>query len=210
MGNQRGVFVTGVVTYHLARLYTYATLGLIAAYMGTVITNAEIIGNAQKNLSIFAGIIMIIFALQVGGWIPERFGKLSKITIPATLLKQVSGKNEAMAWGVVGLINGLLPCGLVYAALSLAINQNSAINGALIMIAFGIGTIPAMTAFALVMKKISPDLRSRFIKVAAILLVAFGIFTMFRGSFLHNHHSHEMNMPEMNIEEMSGHSMSNQ
>ncbi|MCF6208771.1 MAG: sulfite exporter TauE/SafE family protein [Ghiorsea sp.] len=113
-------------------------------------------------------------------------------------------KRSTLGFYVIGFFNGLLPCGLVYAGLALSLTLGSIGLSAAMMSAFGLGTVPAMMFVPVVLKSASPKARGWVLKIAAILLILMGAFTMIRGSAL-MHSMHNMdNMQGMNH---SGHHM---
>lgn len=187
------VWWPGVAVYQLARVGTYVLLGLIVSLAGTLLGTYSFWSGTQKGISIFAGIVIIVFALQLGGWLPERWGRLPFL-IPAPLLKKASATDSLQAWGAVGFFNGLLPCGLVYAALTMTLASGSAPNGALIMLAFGLGTVPALFMVSAVMRLAGPAIRGRLIQAIALMLIIFGGWTMARGYITHEHHMHNTPM----------------
>lgn len=199
MGRER-TYWRGIASYHLGRVISYSALGLAAGLIGSLITAKTELLHIQQMLSIFAGIFMIIFALQIGGVIPERFLSLSFIRIPASLLRKTAKGNTPLLWGLTGLANGLLPCGMVYAALSLALKQADPLTGTIMMTAFGIGTIPAMTMLAITIRRLDPFLKVRFLKLAAATLVLFGLFTIGRGYMQTDVHNHTMDHADSDMQ----------
>lgn len=194
----------GVFAYHVIRVITYALLGLIVSLAGSLLGTHSFWAGTQKGISIFAGIVIIVFALQLGGWLPERWGR-TPFFIPAQLLKKASTTNSLGVWGAVGFFNGLLPCGLVYAALAIAFASGSTLNGVLIMLAFGLGTVPALFMVSAVMRLAGPVMRGRLIQVMAAMLLLYGGWMMARGFMMHEHHSHQV--PAQTVEDApsSGH-----
>ena len=80
-----------------------------------------------------------------------------------------------------GVFTGMLPCGLVYALLGMAASQGELLHGALVMTAFGLGTVPAMVTLGSGAQLISPRNRQRLLRVAAACVVLTGILTIGRG-----------------------------
>ena len=191
MGGER-TYWRGIASYHMGRVISYSVLGLAAGLIGSLITAKTELLHIQQMLSVLAGMFMIIFALQIGGIIPERFAAISFIRIPASLLQKTARGNAPLLWGLTGLANGLLPCGMVYAALSLALKQADPLTGTIMMASFGVGTIPAMTVLAIAIRRLDPLLKARFLKLAALTLVLFGIFTIGRGYMQADGQSHDM------------------
>ena len=187
---RRVVWWPGVAAYQLARVITYIMLGLIVSLAGSLVETYLLWSGAQKGISIFAGAVIIVFALQLGGWLPERWGRFPFL-IPVPLLKKASATDSLGAWGAVGFFNGLLPCGLVYAALTLALASGSTLNGAFIMLAFGLGTVPALFMVSAVMRLTGPVMRGRLIQAMALMLLLYGGWMAARGFMTHGHHAAE-------------------
>lgn len=188
------VWITGITLYHLGRIFSYSLIGFLLGLAGQMFTHTSGISLAQQTLSVIAGFIMIFFALQVGGFIPEKFFQ-SIFSIPSALLRKTAGGNSLIFWTLAGAANGLLPCGMVYAAGSLALKESHIIHSMLIMTAFGLGTVPAMTGLAIVIKKWNPLTRGKFIKAAALLLILFGVFTIGRAFIPLHTHDHGTDRP---------------
>ncbi len=177
------IWWSGLGIYQLGRVTTYALLGLLVGLSGVALQafGGDLI---QRSLAIIAGVIMIIFALNLAGWLPDPLRRFSawasRKTGLSQLAKNASSHARAGSWYTLGLANGLLPCGLVYAALSLALAANSAQTATLMMIAFGMGTIPAMMLAPSLLHKMTPSLRTKAISIAALLMIAMGLIIIFR------------------------------
>ncbi len=180
----------GLFYYHAGRITVYSLLGLLIGLAGKAFVLKATFLPIQQTLSLVAGLFIILFSLQIGGFIPEKYLNLTAFRIPGSLLKKAA-KGRPFYWGVAGMANGLLPCGMVYAALALALKQAAPLDAALVMTAFGAGTLPAMAGFTAALSRWSPDLRSRFLKLTACLMVLFGLFTLYRG-ISPPHHRGEM------------------
>lgn len=185
-----GAWRPSVILYHSGRLLGYSILGFLAGLLGGAISGAAgPLALAQTALSALAGLVMVFFALQLAGFIPDRFASLALLKPPTGYMKKAAGRESLIAFGVVGLWNGFLPCGLVYAALALAFSDASALGGALTMMVFGLGTVPALLLVGVVTRAISPALRGRILKIAAMALVLYGLF-MIAKPFIHTGHQH--------------------
>ena len=88
---------------------------------------------------------------------------------------------KLQSWFLLGILNGLLPCGLVYMALISSVATGSAVNGGLFMLLFGIGTLPAMMAVGFFKQWFTVSLRTRMRKITPVVLVAAGILLIVRG-----------------------------
>ncbi len=193
----------GVITYQIGRITTYAALGLVAGLIGSMFAQDGFLNDAQGILSIVAGTLIVALALHIGGWLPDPLSKVAKrigsLTGLSTLINKAATQNSIAPWYSVGLANGLLPCGLVYAGIGLSLTTSSAIQGFTAMIAFGIGTIPAMLAVPILMRSITPQARGNIVKLGALILICIGLLTIARGTALgqhdhndpsHQHHDH--------------------
>jgi len=172
-----------LLLYQVGRVTSYAALGLLVGISGVALHHLG--GDLlQRMLALVAGIIMLTFALNLVGWLPDPLRRFtqwaSRISGLAQLARHASEQGRSGSWYRLGIANGLLPCGLVYAALSLALAANSAYLAMLMMVAFGLGTIPAMMLLPALLHTMTPLLRSRTMKAAALLIGVMGLITMFR------------------------------
>ncbi len=182
----------GLLSYQFGRILTYVILGFIAGLLGSSLGEVSWFKQAQWLLTLLAGGLMILFACYLGGWLPDPFSRLTARISQATgmtyWMKKASSSHRLDAWLIAGALNGLLPCGLVYAGLALSLTVNAPFQGALIMLLFGLGTVPAMLAVPALLRKLNPVKRGQFLKIAALLLIGLGIFTMLRGNLHHHDH----------------------
>jgi sulfite exporter TauE/SafE len=183
-GKARHPWMAGMI-YNVGRTLTYS---LIGAFIGLVGKGIFIAG-LQKFMSVGLGIMLLliaIFSINVKA-------KLLKIKVFSSWfvwLKSTTGGfvawRSATAPLMVGLVNGLLPCGLVYMAMLGALSSNSLSGGMLYMASFGRGTLPMMMALSLAGGLSSWHLRSFFQKLYPVLLAlsAF-LFFLYRGLNFH-------------------------
>jgi len=175
--------VAGGITYNLGRIITYALLGAIFGLLGQGIEMAGL----QRWASIVIGIAMVLsvffpmlfkgkakveeFLFGYAGRLISKFRKLFTInSLPSLFL--------------IGLLNGLLPCGLVYVAIAGALNTNEIFNGILFMVVFGLGTLPVMLAIPLLGNLIGSGIRKRYNHVLSTIVVLIGLLFILRGMSL--------------------------
>jgi sulfite exporter TauE/SafE len=166
--------------YHFGRITAYGTLGLVFGIMGSGLHLAGL----QQEISIISGIIMITIVM-----VPEKVFARYNFSKPAYRLmsKVKSGlgaqfrQKNNKALFMAGLLNGLLPCGLVYAALFGAIAMQSEIKGVLYMVLYGTGTIPLMSAVVYGAGFISNPLRRKFAAIVPYAAVFVGMLFIVRG-----------------------------
>ena len=168
--------------YNSGRIITYSILGEIFGFIGSTIGVILAIHDFQGVLQLFTGIIMLLIGIELAGLIPsispDSFPGISTFKRQVTaLFNRVNRKN---IFGL-GLILGLLPCGLVYAAGAEAAATQSMMGGMLTMFVFGLGTFPAMLLTGLTAHLISNKLRHHLYRLAAVLVIVLSFFTIFRG-----------------------------
>lgn len=173
-------FATRNLTYQLGRVTTYSLMGAILGILGLGASFSGI----QQPLSIAVGILMIAMAIlpknlgsdQVG---LKPFSKLM-YAIKIGLGKYLRQKKYSSLY-ITGLLNGLLPCGAVYAALTGSLAMGSIQGGALFMFLFGLGTIPLMYTTVLMGNAISVQTREKILKILPYVMVVLGILFILRG-----------------------------
>ncbi|PQJ34498.1 hypothetical protein BSZ35_07715 [Salinibacter sp. 10B] len=175
-----GRFLVDRGLYNLGRALTYTFLGGLVGGVGRVVS----IAGFQQGLSVTIGILMILTALVP--WVSRQVSRLEQA--PSALLGRVmtplsqlyrSGGAGAML--LIGLLNGLLPCGFVYAALATALTAGTVPRSMAFMAAFGLGTGPALLAVSLVGRVASSTWRARLQRFVPVGLVVVGLLLVLRG-----------------------------
>lgn len=178
--NTIGSRVFSTFLYNAGRVFTYGVIGATFGLLGEGI----VISGYQQTLSIIIGALIIAMVL-----IPAvaRFGKReSRLILRFTsrlknmFRKQFSRKTYGSLF-TIGLLNGLLPCGLVYLAVAGAIISGTWQDGALYMMVFGAGTLPVMLILPLLGDLVSQKLRSRINKALPVIMFVFGVLFVLRG-----------------------------
>ncbi|WNC66909.1 sulfite exporter TauE/SafE family protein [Thalassotalea nanhaiensis] len=171
-----------ILAYNFGRISAYTFAGAIAGLTGSLA--AKSLGFPILWLKVIAALFVIFLGLYIAKWSfalakVENIGKmlwrylqpLSKKFIPVTNIKQSL---------MLGVVWGWLPCGLVYSTLTWSIASASWYNGALIMFAFGLGTLPALLTLSSGFKFVTKTLQSVLIrKLTAILLIIYGTFSLY-------------------------------
>lgn len=171
------------LSYHGARIGVYTLVGAIAAGLGVVLVSSGLMGKGQALLQIVAGLVVILLGLDILGWLPFR---LPIATLPAAACRGVftrardRGTLAAAASG--GVLNGLMPCSLTLAMAVKATTAPDPLQGAGLMLAFGLGTIPAMLFVGTVFQKLGAVWRTRLMKGAALFVIALGGLTVYQGA----------------------------
>ncbi len=177
-------WLLGNILYSSGRLFTYSFLGFIAGYIGMFFHSIQF-QYFQKGLTLFLGIIMIFFGLQITGNIKEK-GVVGLDLIFTTVAEILSKFRKNPFF--LGMFNGFLPCPLVYAFLMQAVFEKDPLKGALVMFFFGIGTIPAMLFASKLFQILSPKLRKKVSSLAGLIIILLGIWIILRAFGIGHHH----------------------
>jgi uncharacterized protein len=166
--------------YNFGRTITYGIMGAVLGLAGLGLT----LGGLQQWVSIILGIVMILAVLiprlgsagkKLAGFTDSFTGRLKKPFI--RLFKQRSYGSLF----IIGILNGFLPCGLVYIALAGAIVTSHAYEGAIYMVLFGLGTIPMLLAISIAGNILSQKIRQKLSKVIPVFIILLGILFILRG-----------------------------
>mgnify|MGYP001817442619 CR=1 FL=1 len=171
--------VPKAIAYNLGRVLTYAILGVVVALLGK--TMVDSIPKLAAPVRLASGLLIILIGLQVafnwrllaplenaGARLWHRIAPKAKGLLPVETAAQALG---------LGLIWGFLPCGLVYSVLLLAASTTDPAAGSLVMLAFGLGTMPAMIATGLSASKLSQFMSRRRLG-AGLLIILIGVATV--------------------------------
>lgn len=176
---QRGRRLRLLLAYNLGRILSYACAGLLLGLAGWAIAKTPF----AAALRVIAGLLLISMGLYLAGWWSglthiEALGRgLWKHIQPfASRLLPVSSVPQAL---LLGALWGWLPCGLVYSTLLWTSSQGSALDSALLMLAFGLGTWPVLLATGLAAEQVTALLRKRSVRMAGgLLVILFGLWTL--------------------------------
>jgi sulfite exporter TauE/SafE len=169
------------LAYNFARVASYAIAGALAGMVGSLGLLLDGVLPVQLGLYLLANAMLIALGLYLTGvsqvaTAMERLGMglwrrvqpLTRHLLPADTLPRALG---------LGLLWGWLPCGLVYGVLATALLSGNALDGAAIMAAFGLGTIPNLLLAGLAMRRFTGALQARPVRVAAgSLVLGFGVY----------------------------------
>lgn len=167
--------VKALTLYHLGRILVYSVLGLIFGFIGI---SLQFFHFQQLGSIVFGFTIIIIYAVpgwkvRLEGWY-YRTGFYQQIK--RNLLKRYPGSNK---WLAAGLLNGFLPCGMVYVAAAGAVLSGGLWNSLVFMILFGLGTLPALLGFSLITS--IPQIKRRLSKLLTPVAVISGMVLIGRG-----------------------------
>jgi hypothetical protein len=169
-----------LLAYNLGRILSYTVAGVLAGALGMALAVGAPMGTGALVLRSLAGIIMVALGLYIGGWWPS-FSQVERIGTPlwrrieplAQRLLPVSSVPAALG---LGALWGWLPCGMVYMILVQALTAGGPAQGGLLMLAFGVGTLPNLLVMGAFAAALGRWLSHPWVRRAAGgLLVAFGL-----------------------------------
>ncbi len=169
-------FVAGRLVYQAGRVLTYSALGALLGVAGEGLR----IAGLQRWTSIAAGVLLIAAVAAGTRW--------------ASGLQQVPGADRVRRWmsalirrrtfvslAALGALNGLLPCGLVYAAGAGAVASGGMVESVAFMATFGLGTVPTLLAISFMGRLIRPGVRIRLMRLMPASVAALGCLLILRG-----------------------------
>lgn len=186
-----------IITYHIGRLISYMMLGVIASLIGSQVIAPFLTDNALPRILlggalIFAALLMLgvpvlnrLEKLGLGLW--NRLSPIRQKVLPINSLPKAMG---------AGMLWGLLPCGLVYGALVMAVStaatQVDALSGAVFMLFFGLGTLPMLIAtdsmIAFLQKMVAKFNLRQF---SGVLMLISGLSVALSPAIMHAMHGHD-------------------
>jgi len=176
------------LVYSFGRITTYVMLGAIFGALGGVV---QFNGYTTAALTIIAGIFMILAGLSLLGkleFLTKLEHSFSSSKWYQDVFRHVLRSKSLYSFYILGLLNGLLPCGLVYFFAVTAASTGSPLWGALVMLIFGLSTIPALFGLGFFTQLLSKSsLRKVMMNLASIIVILFGLYTIYRGyDFIEN------------------------
>lgn len=164
-----------IVLFYLAKAFAYSIMGGIMGIIGKGVTFME----WQQALSIVAGLFILAMALSPAlkhTKVHFMFNKQFR-----DVYTRLQEQPKTRYFFILGFLNGLLPCGLVYTALTTATLAGSIAGGALVMLLFGLGTTPALVLLILFKHRIRVHRRLRLLPISTLLSAIIGLLLVLRG-----------------------------
>jgi uncharacterized protein len=180
VGHGKAKFVLGRLLYNAGRLITYSFLGGLVGFFGE---NTHFFLN-QRVLSMAMGLSILVYLLLPSS-VKNRYFQVALLYRQTNVIKSYFGKlfkaQTHFAQLLFGIINGFLPCGLIYAALALAFLMTMWWQAALFMLSFGLGTVPLMLPVSLGFSYFKKFLGRHFKKILTLSYAFMAVWLVFRG-----------------------------
>lgn len=172
------------LSYHTGRIASYSIAGAIAGFVGAGVVDAAALAHITGVGAVIAGAFMIALGLYLASWwhglaALERIGTRLWRGIEPYARRLLPPRNYKQAIAL-GMMWGWLPCGMVYTALVAAFASGDPLRGALVMLAFGLGTLPLLLGLSIgtgVLRRAPGRLRP----VVGVLLIALGAYGILGG-----------------------------
>jgi sulfite exporter TauE/SafE len=193
--------------YHLGRLTTYISLGIVAFFIGSTIENFFTKIGVPDIAALIVGAILIVYG--VGSLLGKRFlnpgnTTLSKISYLINLGRAFAKKLPlSLRSYTLGFFSTWLPCGWLYVFVLLAAKSDSILASVVGMSAFWLGTLPVLLSVGVFGKFISDRIRHAAPTISALLILSAGFFSLY-SHFSHSHHDHGAHS-QLNHEHHHGH-----
>lgn len=179
-GRRIGVAWSRLLAYNVGRILSYSLAGALLGGVGLLTAELSLMHQARLALQVLAGLFMLALGLYLGGWwfglarlermggaFWKRLEPLGRALLPVRTWRQALG---------LGLVWGWLPCGLVYSALIWSISSGGVLQGALLMLSFGLGTLPTLLLMGVMATRLSGWLRRPGIRaLAGLMVMGFGV-----------------------------------
>ena len=183
-GQAKGKGILFHLLYNSGRITTYFFIGMVAGWLGSLLNTTAAFSVVSHILLLLTDLCIIAIGLTTAG-VFERFsllnlefpGAVRAMTKSIVKLRQLPTVFGAYP---IGLIMGFLPCGFLYAIALAAAGRGSPIQGGLIMLAFGLGTLPALFLFGSTIHWLTTRVRQEMLRWAGILMVFMGCYNLYQ------------------------------
>jgi sulfite exporter TauE/SafE len=178
-GRSGAAYLAGRAAYNAGRVVTYCLMGVVFGLLGKTF----LLAGVQRWMSILLGILLLaglFSSRRLAGWLPVT-------RLVQELKTRMSGllqRRSVMSLGLLGMLNGLLPCGLVYVAGAAATGTGDVLGGMVYMAAFGLGTVPLMLAISLSGRIVPPPIRLKLARAIPISIFIVATLLILRGMSL--------------------------
>lgn len=168
--------------YQFTRICVYGLVGVSAAALGVVLIASGLFGKMQSILQILIGCVVILLAMGILGWIPWQ-GSIRLLPRQSLRSGYAAARQKGPILGamIAGFLNGLMPCPLTFAMAVKATSAPSLLEGGLLMLVFGAGTLPMMLFISVAFGKIHAKVRGLMLKAAALVMIVMGGNTIHKG-----------------------------
>lgn len=183
--NSKKSNIEATFKYNVARIISYTTVGGLAGLLGSIFSIST---RTQGFIQIFVAIFMVIIGLRMMG-----FRVLNNLSLSVNLFtnKKLNGAKNPT---ILGVLNGLMPCGALQTMQIYALGTGSFIDGALSMLSFALGTLPLMLLFGYFSSRIAKSFGKSIVKYSGVFIVVLGLGMAQRGMSLNGYSLDKLNI----------------
>jgi len=186
-----------IFTYNLGRIFSYVLIGMVFGVLGYYFAAYNSQLTVIPLLRIVAAVMLVLMGFYIAGWwrilaVLERIGNTLWRRIQPVASKLLPVRNKKSAF-LLGIVWGWLPCGLVYSVLVLAMAKARPLDAGLTMLAFGLGTMPAVFAGGVAAERLQQLVQKSGVRsIMGFALICFGAWTLIIAlqHSTHQHHQH--------------------
>ncbi|HXX53909.1 MAG TPA: sulfite exporter TauE/SafE family protein [Thermodesulfovibrionales bacterium] len=173
------------VLYNAGRITTYVFIGALMGISGSFVSAAGRLSGIQNTVEMLAGSLMIVMGLGIAGVFKDMRFIERHTTLIMRLAMNMSEINSSWRYFPLGLLLGFLPCGLSYSVFIGAAATGSMPSAMLFLFCFGMGTVPALLLFGIVVTYVSTRIRGWLYRMSGIVVVTTGAYFLIRGFISH-------------------------
>lgn len=175
---QKGV---SILLYHIGKITSYFLLGILLGLFGSQLP----LYGVQENLSIVIGSILLFYVIYLifikSKWLPKILYFNMFYSYIIKMMGRLFKSKNIVVFFLIGILNGLLPCGMIYIALTSAIATHNVLQSGLIMVFFGLGTFPALVMVAIGGQYFGIIFKKKVQKLLPVFIFTMGLLLILRG-----------------------------
>jgi len=182
------------LAYNTGRVLSYSLLGVVMGFIGKTLVDTGLPGRLQGALPVVAGLFMILIGLELLGYLPPALKRFFTGLFPTSVSKVLLGgeiQKKRPAAFLLGMLNGLIPCGLIYAVGVKAAATADPLKGLLVMASLGAGTFVPLVLAGSLTGAASRLRTGLFTAISSVLIIALGVKAIYHG-FMIIRHAHMM------------------
>jgi len=166
--------------FHAGRVAGYAVLGALAGLAGAVLDLGGAAAGLHRLRFVVSGALLLAFGLAFLGFVPRRWLEPGAGGAAALIARARRASGPSFPF-LVGLPIGLLPCGLLYPMYAAAAGTGSAFDGAMLLLVFGLGTVPLLATLSFALERVAQGTRQHLVRAAGVAMLALGSLMVWRG-----------------------------
>ena len=170
-----------VLFFHLARIGVYMLLGISGAVLGRTLVQVGMVGKSQGLLMMVSGVLLILMGMYMAFTVWQKAQLKNNCNWKPIVFSPYAVHKKPPAPWVAGLLNGLVPCSLVFSVAIKATGTADPFRAGLLMLSFGLGTLPVMALLSATGAQLG-NLQARSIRmVVSLLVIVLGLWTFYEG-----------------------------